>query len=337
MKISGICPITNGTSIIFLNNKSCKTLLSKTNTLEREKYLELINVSKKYREIKAVDKLSLTVYRGDIYGFLGPNGAGKSTSIRMILSLISPDSGKIKLFGKNLAEDRYRTLSRVGALIEKPDFYRYLSARKNLEILGKLSNVDNLDEKINEVLDLVKLNDRANSKVKTYSQGMRQRLGIAQSLLHDPDLIILDEPGNGLDPQGQKEMRTLIRKLNSERGITILLSSHILAEIEQVANRMIIINRGRKIVEGKVSELLNGNEISLSLEVSELSKAVKLIQEKNNEEHNVDINDNKILLNIPKEEVPSVISHLTKNKIKIFSVVPARTLEDYFISITGNE
>jgi len=305
--------------------------------LEREKYLELINVSKEYREIKAVEQLSLTVYRGDIYGFLGPNGAGKSTSIRMILSLISPDSGKIKLFGKNLAEDRYRALSRVGALIEKPDFYRYLTARKNLEILGKLSNVENLQQKIGEVLELVKLNDRADSKVKTYSQGMRQRLGIAQSLLHDPDLIILDEPGNGLDPQGQKEMRTLIKKLNSERGITILLSSHILAEIEQVANRMIIINKGRKIVEGKVKELLNGNEVNLSLEVSDVSKAAKMMQEKYGKEDDPEIKGNKLLVNVPRDEIPSVISHLTKNDIKVFSVVPARTLEDYFISITGNE
>ncbi len=305
--------------------------------MERERYLELINVSKEYGEIKAVDKLSLTVCRGDIYGFLGPNGAGKSTSIRMILSLISPDSGTIKLFGKNLAEDRYPTLSRVGALIEKPDFYRYLSARKNLEILGKLSGVQNLKMKINEVLHLVKLSDRADSKVKTFSQGMRQRLGIAQSLLHDPDLIILDEPGNGLDPQGQKEMRTLIKNLNSERGITIFLSSHILAEIEQVATRMIIINKGRKIVEGKVKELLSGNEVNLSLEVSDVSKATKLIKEKFIQEDDLEIKENKLLVNVPRDEIPSVLSYLTKNDIKVFSVVPARTLEDYFISITGNE
>lgn len=309
-------------------------LCIKTNALEKEKYLELINVSKTYNGLKAVNNLSLTVYKGDIYGFLGPNGAGKSTSIRMILSLITPDAGKIKLFGENLSHHRYTTLSRVGALIEKPDFYTYLSARKNLEILGKLSGVNKLPDKIDEVLRLVKLHDRAGSKVRTYSQGMRQRLGIAQCLLHDPDLIILDEPGNGLDPQGQKEMRNLIKKLSIDRNITIILSSHILNEIEQVADRMIIINKGKKIVEGKVDGLLNGNEILMSLEVSDIPKAKKILGDFTDYDQ-IDIRDNKLYFSSAKDQIPLIMKKLLSEDIDIYSATPARTLEDYFIKITS--
>ena len=305
--------------------------------MEKEVYLELENVSKKFSEIVAVKNLSFKVYKNDIYGFLGPNGAGKSTSIRMILSLISPDSGRIKLFGKDLSIDRYTTLSRVGALVEKPDFYTYLSARKNLEILGKLSNVENLNKKIDEVLDLVKLTDRQDSKVKTFSQGMRQRLGIAQSVLHDPNLIILDEPGNGLDPQGQKEMRNLIQKLNSERGITFIISSHILAEIEQLANRMIIINKGEKLVEGDVSDLLNSSGILVSFDVSDPPKALNILNNSGNTRDVILTDDKKLQFRIARELIPDLLSEFAKNSIKVYSVIPARTLEDYFISKIGNE
>lgn len=305
--------------------------------MEKEVYLELENVSKKFSEIVAVKNLSFKVYKNDIYGFLGPNGAGKSTSIRMILSLISPDSGRIKLFGKDLSIDRYTALSRVGALVEKPDFYTYLSARKNLEILGKLSNVENLNKKIDEVLDLVKLTDRQDSKVKTFSQGMRQRLGIAQSVLHDPNLIILDEPGNGLDPQGQKEMRNLIQKLNSERGITFIISSHILAEIEQLANRMIIINKGEKLVEGDVSDLLNSSGILVSFDVSDPPKALNILNNSGNTRDVILTDDKKLQFRIARESIPDLLSEFAKNSIKVYSVIPARTLEDYFISKIGNE
>lgn len=305
--------------------------------MEKQVFLELVNISKEYREVKAVDDLSCKVYQQDIYGFLGPNGAGKSTAIRMFLSLISPDSGQIKLFGKDLSVDRYQTLNRLGALIEKPDFYRYLSARKNLEILGKLSNVKNLDHKITEVLDLVKLSSRANSKVRTFSQGMRQRLGIAQSLLHDPDLIILDEPGNGLDPQGQKEMRNLIKTLNIEKGITIVLSSHILSEIEQVANRMIIINKGKKVVEGDVHELLRGSGMKVNFDVSDINKAIRVFEDSNFRDKFSMTQENTIILTIPREEIPQASELLIKNDVSIYGIIPAKTLEDYFISKTTHE
>lgn len=305
--------------------------------MTKEIYLELINVSKSYRETKAVDNLSASVFKGDIYGFLGPNGAGKSTAIRMLLSLISPDAGHIKLFGRDLHIERYKTLNKVGALIEKPDFYPYLSARKNLEILGKLSNVSDPDQKIGEVLELVKLSQRADSKVRTYSQGMRQRLGIAQCLLHEPDLIILDEPGNGLDPQGQKEMRNLIKSLNRDKGITIVLSSHILSEIEQVANRMIIINKGKKVVEGDVNELLRGSGMKVRFEVSDLTKARGVLNNCELRDKYTITENNALIMGIPRENVPMVSKLFFQNDIAIYSIIPAKTLEDYFISKTGNE
>src|SRR5690606_37071272 len=208
--------------------------------LDDEKVIEVKNLSKKFKDLKAVDNLNLTVYKGDVFGFLGPNGAGKSTTIRMLLSLISPTNGEIKIFNKPLRQNRREILKRVGAIVEKPDFYGYLSAYKNLEILGRLSGTDTSRKKIMDMLELVGLDKRYRSKVKTFSHGMKQRLGIAQALLHDPDLIILDEPTTGLDPQGMKEIRDLIMFLIREKGKTIFLSSHILYEVEHDSNRMII-------------------------------------------------------------------------------------------------
>lgn len=299
----------------------------------QEAYIQFDNVSKDYKNFKAVKNLSLTVNKGDIYAFLGPNGAGKSTSIRMLLSLIKPTSGSINLFGHDLNVERYKTLSRIGALIEKPDFYKYLTAEKNLRLLGEISNVENLDSKIDEVLELVKLSDRRDSKFKTFSQGMKQRLGIAQTLLHDPDLIVLDEPANGLDPQGQKEMRNLIKDINN-KGITIVISSHILAEVEQIANRMVIINKGQKVVEGEVQELLLGSGMRLTVIVDDSEKAKKAIEGTRWESVYEKEYDNKLYFRIPKNDIPELNNFLTQKELKVFSLEPVRSLEDYFISMT---
>ncbi|MCJ7554996.1 MAG: ATP-binding cassette domain-containing protein, partial [Ignavibacteriaceae bacterium] len=193
-----------------------------------EKIIEITNLTKDFKEVKAVNNLNLNVYRGDVFGFLGPNGAGKSTTIRMLLSLIRPSQGSIKIFDKSLTQNRIEILKNVGAIVEKPDFYGNLSAYKNLEILGRISSKEISRKRIMEMLELVGLDKRAKSKVKTYSHGMKQRLGIAQALLHDPDLIILDEPTTGLDPQGMKEIRDLILQLSKDQKKTIFLSSHIL-------------------------------------------------------------------------------------------------------------
>ena len=302
--------------------------------MKKEVFLQFNNVSKQYKDFLAVDDLSFKVYEGDIFGFLGPNGAGKSTSIRMTLSLIKPTSGNIKLLGKDIVNEREETLAQVGALIEKPDFYPYLTAQKNLELLGKLSRVANLSEKIDEVLELVGLTSRRESKVKTFSQGMKQRLGIAQTLLHDPKLIILDEPANGLDPQGQVDMRELIVRINKERGITVIISSHILNEVEQICNRMVIINKGKSMVEGNVSELLTGSRMKVSYVTDDNENTKNLLLNSSFKQYFNGIEKEKLSLLIEHESIPELNNYLSNEGVKVYSIEPIRSLEEYFISMT---
>jgi ABC-type multidrug transport system ATPase subunit len=208
--------------------------------------LEINHLSKKYKDFTAVDDLSFSVNSGDVYGFLGQNGAGKSTTIRMMLTLIEPTSGEINIFGKPLSKNRHEILSKIGAVVERPDLYKYLTAYENLKLFAKMSNINVTHKLLMDQLDMVGLADRSDSKVKTYSQGMKQRLGIGIALVHNPDLIILDEPTNGLDPQGIADIRNLILKLSTEMGKTVIVSSHLLSEIELIANRMIVIHKGKK-------------------------------------------------------------------------------------------
>lgn len=302
-----------------------------------EKVIEVENLSKQFRQLRAVQSLNINVYRGDVFGFLGPNGAGKSTTIRMLLSLIRPDNGRIRIFGFPLQEKRIQILRNVGAIVEKPDFYTYLTAYKNLEILGRLSHADTSKKKIFEVLDLVGLKDRAFSRVKTYSHGMKQRLGIAQALLHDPDLIILDEPTTGLDPQGMKEIRDLIIHLSKDRKKTILLSSHILYEVELVANRMIIINKGKTVVEGYVRELLNTNIIKVTVEVSDLTKASELIMNSRWKQV-LDCSENgKLIFQMQQDDIPVLNRFLIESGIEVSALIPTRSLEEYFLNLTSKE
>src|SRR5215210_9387426 len=218
--------------------------------------IKVTNLSKHFKDIAAVDNLSFTVDEGDIYGFLGQNGAGKSTTIRMLLTLIAPSQGEIEMFGMNLFTHRKEILKQTGAVIEKPDVYKYLSAYENLQLFSKISGGNVLTKaQLLDRLETVGLKDRAFSKVKTFSQGMKQRLGIAIALVHHPKLIILDEPTNGLDPQGIADMRNLILHLSRHLKKTVLVSSHLLSEIEQVATRMLIVDHGKKIIEGNVNEL----------------------------------------------------------------------------------
>jgi len=263
--------------------------------IKEDKVIEVRGLTKDFKEIRAVDSLSVNVYRGDVFGFLGPNGAGKSTTIRMLLTLIRPKEGSIKIFGKSLMEDRNDILKDIGAIIENPAFYNYLSAYKNLEILSRMSGREISSNKIMETLETVGLKERSASKVKTYSHGMKQRLGIAQALLHDPELIILDEPTTGLDPQGMKEIRDLINYLCKEKNKTIFLSSHILYEVEQVANRMIIINKGKTVVEGKVQELLDSAEMKVTIEVDDAEAAWQLIKDSGWAEKLLSTNNNKMV------------------------------------------
>lgn len=300
-----------------------------------EKVIQISSLSKRFKDLLAVDELELHVNRGDVFGFLGPNGAGKSTTIRMMLSLISPTSGTINIFGKSLLENRKEILTNIGAIVEKPDFYQYLPAIKNLEILAKISGKEVSSKRIIELLDLVGLKDRAKSKVKTYSHGMKQRLGIAQALLHDPELIVLDEPTTGLDPQGMKEIRDLILRLSKDENKTIFLSSHILSEIELVANRMIIINKGKKIVEGEVSNLLNSNKVKVTVEVENIVTVKNILETTKWLNQIESISANKININLEQNEIPLLNKFLVENGIMVNALVPVRSLEDYFLNLTS--
>ena len=300
-----------------------------------EVVLQTKSLTKRFKKLVAVDNLDLIVYRGDVFGFLGPNGAGKSTTIRMLTSLIYPDSGEIFLFNEKLSPTNKNVLRRVGAIVESPDFYLYLTAYKNLEILARIYGINPTRKQIMEILEFVGLANRWNSKVKTFSHGMKQRLGIAQALLHNPDLIILDEPTTGLDPYGMKEIRDLIVQLAKEKGKTVFLSSHLLYEIEQVANRMIIINNGKKIIEGNVKDLLDTKNAVYIFDVSDLNKSIQLLNEKNlikDVDYQIDNNKLKILSQkIPAYELNKLF---VASGIDVYSFKPQRTLEEFFLEIT---
>lgn len=302
--------------------------------MNSEKIIEINSLTKDFKDLRAVNNLNLNVFKGDVFGFLGPNGAGKSTTIRMLLSLIKPTNGSINIFNQPLEKNRIEILKRVGAIVEKPDFYGYLSAYKNLEILGKISGKEISRNKIMEVLELVGLNKRFKSKVKTFSHGMKQRLGLAQALLHDPDLIILDEPTTGLDPQGMKEIRELIIYLSKEKGKTVFLSTHILSEIELVANRMIIINKGTTKVEGNVKDLLDSKKSKVTVEIDNIDLTKNLISTSAWSNKFDSQSGNRFFFLLRNEEISELIKYLIDNGVKVSAVIPTRSLEDYFLKIT---
>ncbi|GCE04466.1 ABC transporter ATP-binding protein [Dictyobacter aurantiacus] len=240
-----------------------------------EVVLRTNNLSKQYKQRIAVNNLSLEVHKGDIFGFLGPNGAGKTTTIRMVLGLITPTSGSIEILGKELAHHRSQVLPRVGALIETPALYLYMSGRDNLRAVGSvLGGVSN--KRIDEVLELVGLSARQKDRVRTYSLGMKQRLGIAIALLQDPGLVILDEPANGLDPAGIVEMRDLMHRLSSE-GKSVLISSHLLTEVQQICTRVAIISQGSLVRETTIENLIRGDG-EFSVQMENAAAALQLLQ-----------------------------------------------------------
>ena len=301
-------------------------------TFLKDIVLRTNDLSKRFARRWAVKNLNLEVHRGDIFGFLGPNGAGKSTTIRMILTLLRPTAGSIEIFGKDLRQKRRSVLSRVCGIVEKPDFYLYLSAYKNLEILGSMTRRIRRNE-IMEALEAVGLTSRAFDKVRTFSHGMKQRLGIAQALLTNPELIILDEPTSGLDPQGMKEVRELIKKLSTEREMTIFLSSHLLSEVELVATRMAVVNHGKLIVQGDVSKLLEREATEYSIQASPFDAAVKLIGDLP-WANVVSTENGKIEVHLTSGHASELNSVLVTHGIDVSSFYPHRTLEDFFLRIT---
>jgi ABC-type multidrug transport system ATPase subunit len=302
--------------------------------LNDQKVIEISSLTKDFKDLRAVNNLNLNVFQGDVFGFLGPNGAGKSTTIRMLLTLIKPTAGSINIFGKPLVQNRSNILRRVGAIVEKPDFYGYLSAYKNLDILSKISGKEIDKHRIMEVLELVGLEKRYKSKVKSFSHGMKQRLGLAQALIHDPDLIILDEPTTGLDPQGMKEIRELILHLSKEKKKTLFLSSHILSEVELVANRMIIISKGKMRVEGEVKYLLNSKKLKVTFEVDDEEKSLSIVSSsgwKDKLEYHA---KTSLIFSLENNEIAKLNKYLVECNIAVSAVIPTRSLEDYFLKIT---
>ena len=297
--------------------------------------IKVSHLSKQFKELRAVDDLSFTVQEGDVYGFLGQNGAGKSTTIRMLLTLIAPSSGTIELFGYNLYTHRKEILQQVGAVIERPDLYKYLTAFECLSIFATMSGLKFTKTQLMEQLELVGLSARANSKVRTYSQGMKQRLGLAVALVHNPQLIVLDEPTNGLDPQGIADMRNLILMLSRERKKTILVSSHLLSEVEQIANRMLIIDKGKKLVEGSVNELFHPDDTIVLLETTDKTLAEKTISQSDYAGALVQIDASGLELKMSRDAVPAFNRFLVEHKIEVKGITARHTLEDYFLKITS--
>jgi len=296
--------------------------------------IKVSNLSKQYKDVKAVNDISFTVNQGDVYGFLGQNGAGKSTTIRMLLTLVAPSSGVIELFGKNLQTHRKEVLRQIGAVIEKPDLYKYLTGYENLKLFARMSGVAITEKKLNEQLEQVGLSDRAQSKVRTYSQGMKQRLGIAIALIHDPQLIVLDEPTNGLDPQGIADIRNLILHLSRHQGKTVMVSSHLLHEIELIATRMLIIDKGRKIIEGSVSELFDPALTMIHIEVTDPQRAWDWLQSSQWSAFLKERQQATLVLQLNKQQVPELTTHLVQAGIGILAIQPINSLESYFLSLT---
>jgi ABC-2 type transport system ATP-binding protein len=287
------------------------------------------NLHKKFEGFHALKGLSFQVNQGDIYGFLGPNGAGKSSSIRVILGLVKADRGTVSIDNQTIQHGQSDYLKKIGALIERPDFYENLSAEDNLKLMARLYGFSKPAERIGEVLSLVNLSDRAKDKVKAFSLGMKQRLGIAQAILHKPRLVILDEPSNGLDPEGQKDMLKIISAINTEMKSTILFSSHLLHEVEQIANRMVIINDGKSVLEGNVQELVSAQASSYFIGTENSEKLISFFNERN---RMVSRAAEGITVNYNRKEIPKLMEELVEQKIEVSEIREMRSLEQLFLT-----
>lgn len=297
--------------------------------------IQVNELSKHFGTLKAVDQLDFSVQAGEVFGFLGQNGSGKSTTIRMLLSLIHPTSGSIELFGKPLNKYRDQILEEVGAIIERPDLYPYLTAKEHLQLFAKLRKKNITATQINETLIKVGLQDRAKDKVQTFSLGMKQRLGIAIALVHNPSLIILDEPTNGLDPQGISDIRNLIKGLAKQEGKTVLVSSHLLSEIEQMASQILIINKGKKVAEGPIHKLLDPSKMVVHVKTTNDAQTLQIILSGSFSNYLMQRTDG-IYLRIPDYEIPLLNSFLVNAGVGLVGVETRNALEDYFLQVTSN-
>jgi len=305
--------------------------------MEQQPIIEARNLSKSFGNFAAVQDVSFSIYQGDVYGFLGQNGAGKSTTMRMLLGLIFPDNGSVYIKGTRFNNSSRHLLKHVGAVIERPDLYKYLSGWDNLRMFAKLSGGKISEERLNEVLDVVGLKGREQDKVKGYSQGMKQRLGIAIAMVHNPDLLILDEPTNGLDPQGIYEMRLLIQRLSKDFGKTILISSHLLYEIEQMATRMIIIHKGKKVVEGDVKTLMAHAENLMQVRLQNNTNALATITDSTWGKLLTSHHGDTYTFKMPQTDMPALNDWLVSAALGVLEIKSTHSLESYFLSLTNNE
>ena len=292
--------------------------------------LLLDNVHKSIKNKESVKGITFSINEGEVLGFLGPNGAGKSTTLRMIVGLSSPTSGKILIDGYSITKDYVKAMSKVGCIIEGPDMYNYLSGLENLKMLASMNkNITNKD--ITRVIELVGMQNRINEKVSTYSLGMKQRLGLAQALIHKPKLLILDEPTNGLDPSGINEFRHIIKDLAKKENIAVLVSSHLISEVELMCDTVAIIKSGTLLKYASVSELISDKEVSFVL--SDNSKGIKILKDKWNIDSSL-IN-NTIIAKVDVSKIEKINSSFIEEGIAIkFVSVNQKTLEDLFLSLT---
>ncbi|UOE95789.1 ABC transporter ATP-binding protein [Alkalihalobacillus sp. LMS39] len=288
-------------------------------------------LSKTFGKEKAVNEVSMNIKKGEIYGFLGPNGAGKTTTIRMLLGLMKPTAGEVELFNQNLKRDKIEILRKIGSLVENPSYYPHLTAYENLEAIRKIVNVPKT--RIMKVLDIVRLTDVATKKVKGFSLGMKQRLGIAAALLHEPELLILDEPTNGLDPSGIIEMRNLIKRLPEDYGMTVLISSHLLTEIDQMATTVGILSKGHLIFEDSIDKLRSRSQKKLVFTTSESRKGWRFLKTKGIE---AECRGNQIYIeDVSNDDIAQIVKWFVADNISIYRIEEEkRSLEDIFLEIT---
>ena len=292
-------------------------------------------LTKQFGSLRAVDALDMEVCRGDIFGFLGPNGAGKTTVIRLVLGLIHPTSGYAEMCGHRVPGELQGALRHVGGFVDDPTFYPLMSARRNLRLLGSMTGPVS-EERIDEVLEIVGLSERAESRVGSFSHGMKQRLGIAQALLHSPELIVLDEPTSGLDPRGMKDVRELIRELGAA-GTTVFLSSHLLHEVEQVCTRAVIINRGKMVVQGPVSELRPQSD-AVKVLTGDQGRAADTLRAQFGASSVLE-DEGFLIVQADEDAVPEMVRRLVADGVAVRAVVPApeQGLEDFFLELTGTD
>ena len=290
--------------------------------------LEAQHLTKIIGDSTIVDDVSFQIEQGEVFGFLGPNGAGKTTTIRMLVGLIKPTAGRVIICGHDLRRDFERAMRCIGCIVETPDLYRFMSGRENLAHFARMLGAGNED--IERVASLVNLAHRLDQRVGTYSLGMRQRLGIAQALLGHPKLLILDEPANGLDPAGIREIRELLRSLAREQSMSVFVSSHLLAEIELTCDRVAIIHKGRILREGPVRELISSQR-AMAFRVNDVARAAEVLG-------NATIDHDRVLVPIDESFVPPLVAALTEAGIDVYGVAPNKqTLEEMFLEATGGE